>query len=128
MAALFLFGAISLTWGVMGLILTVAPTTWIAFAKKVLHDPWQRFWMAQGMLVIGLVLIIGTPTLQGYWLWVGCGVVVVVKACILLGSTEAFRDRWTTLATTRPTWVYRSGGILSLVIAVCLAADTILHG
>ncbi len=128
MGVLLLFGAISLTWGVMGLIMTVAPTVWITFAKKVLQDPWQRFWMTQGMLVIGLVLIIGTPTLQGYWLWVGCGVLVVVKACILLGSSEAFRDRLTIMATTKPMWVYRSGGILSLVLAVLLSGDMILHG
>jgi len=128
MGVLLLFGAICLTWGVMGLIMTVAPTVWIAFAKKVLQDPWQRFWMTQGMLMIGLVLIIGTPTLQGYWLWVGCGVLVVVKACILLGSSEAFRDRLTIMATTKPMWVYRIGGILSLVLAVLLSGDMILHG
>jgi len=128
MGVLLLFGAISLTWGVMGLIMTVAPTVWITFVKKVLQDPWQRFWMTQGMLVIGLVLIIGTPTLQGYWLWVGCGVLVVVKACILLGSSEAFRDRLTIMATTKPMWVYRSGGILSLVLAILLSGDMILHG
>ncbi len=128
MGVLLLFGAISLTWGVMGLIMTVAPTVWITFSKKVLQDPWQRFWMTQGMLVIGLVLIIGTPTLQGYWLWVGCGVLVVVKACIILGSSEAFRDRLTIMATTKPLWVYRSGGILSLVLAVLLSGDMILHG
>jgi len=128
MGVLLLFGAISLTWGVMGLIMTVAPTVWITFAKKVLQDPCQRFWMTQGMLVIGLVLIIGTPTLQGYWLWVGCGVLVVVKACIILGSSEAFRDRLTSMATTKPMWVYRSGGILSLVLAILLSGDMILHG
>ncbi len=128
MGVLLLFGAISLTWGVIGFIMTVAPTVWITFAKKALEYPWQRFWMAQGVLVIGLVLIIGTPMLQGYWLWVGCGVLVVVKACILLGSSEAFRDRLTIMATTRPMWVYRIGGILSLVLAVIFSGDMILHG
>ena len=128
MGVLLLFGAISLTWGIMGLILTVAPTVWISFTKKVLNDPWQRFWMTQGMLMIGLVLIIGTPTFQGFWLWVGFGVVVVIKACILLGSSEEFRKRLITMTTTMPMWVYRGSGILTLVIAVLLAADTILHG
>jgi len=128
MVALLLFGAICLTWGVMGLMMTVAPTVWITFSKKMLHDAWQRFWMAQWMLVMGLVLIIGTPMLQGYWLWIGCGIIGVVKACILLGLSEVFRDRLTTMATTRPKWVYRIGGILYLVLAVLLAGDTILHG
>ena len=71
MGASFIFGVTSLIWGVAGLILTVAPTVWIAFVKKVLSDPWKRFWITQCMLLIGLVLIIGTATLQGFWLWVG---------------------------------------------------------
>ncbi len=128
MGVLLLFGAISLTWGIMGLILTVAQTVWISFTKKVLNDPWQRFWVTQGMLMIGLVLIIGTATFQGFWLWVGFGVVVVIKACILLGSSEEFRNRLITMATARPMWVYRGSGILTLVLAVLLAADTILYG
>ena len=77
---------------------------------------------------MGLVLIIGTPMLQGYWLWIGIGAIGVVKACILLGLSEAFRDRLTRMATTWPTWVYRIGGILYLALAVLLAGDTILHG
>lgn len=128
MGAFLLFCAISLVWGVTGLILTVAPSVWDAVIPKVLRDPWSRFWMTQGMLLIGLVLIIGTAPLQGFWLWVGCGVAVVIKACILLSSSEEFRDRLTTMATNWPMWVYRSSGILTLVLAVLLAADTILHG
>jgi len=128
MGGLLLLGAISLIWGIMGLVLTVAPTVWIRFNKKMLNDPWQRFWMTQGMLLTGLVLIIGTPTLQGFWLWVGIGVVVVIKACILLGSSEALRNRLIAMATEWPIWVHRGSGILTLVITVLLAADTILHG
>lgn len=127
MGALLLFGAISLIWGLVGLILTVAPTVWIAFVRKVLHDPWKRFWTAQVMLLIGLVLIIGTPMLQGFLLWAGCGVLVVVKACILLAASEDFRDRLAVFVTTRPMWMYRSGGILTLVLGILLAADSILH-
>lgn len=128
MVASFLFGAISLTWSLMGVILTVAPTVWITFVQKVLHDPWFRFWVTQGMLLIGLVLIIGTSTLRGFWLWVGCGILLLVKAFVLLGSSDMFRARLTDLATTRPMWVYRSSGLLTLGLAVLLAADTILHG
>jgi predicted anti-sigma-YlaC factor YlaD len=123
-----LFGAISFIWGVIGVILTVAPTVWMGFAQNFFTNSWARFWTAQVMLLIGLVLIIGTATLQGFWLWVGCGVLAVIKAFILLGSSEAFRIRLTTMATTRSLWVYRSSGILTLILAVLLAADTILHG
>lgn len=128
MGALLLFGAISLAWGVIGLILTVAPAVWISFAKKSLHDPWHRFWMTQCMLLMGLGLIIGTQALQGFWLWVGVGVIIVVKACIILGSSEEFRDRLSTMATTQSMWLYRGGGLLNLILAFLLAADTILHG
>ena len=128
MVALFLFGTISLVWGLMGLILTVAPTVWISFVQKIMHDTWSRFWVTQGMLLIGLVLIIGTASLQGFWLWVGCGIVVVLKACTLLGSSDSFRTRLANIATTRSMWVYRSSGLLTLVLAVLLAADMILHG
>ena len=123
-----LFGAISLLWGIAGILLTVAPTVGRGFAQKVLTNSWQRFWTAQGMLLMGLVLIIGTAALQGFLLWVSCGVIVVIKACILLGSSEAFRNRVMIMVTTRSLWVYRGSGILTLVLAVLLAADTIIHG
>lgn len=128
MGALIFFGAISVTWGVMGLVLTVAPSLWVTVVQKIMNDPWQRFWLTQGMLLIGLVLIIGTAPLQGFWLWVGCGVIMVLKGCLLLGSSVALRDRLTTIATTWPMWVYRVSGVLTLVLAVLLAADTILYG
>lgn len=128
MGALILFGAICVAWGVMGLILTVVPTLWVAFVQKTMNNPWQRFWLAQGMLLIGLVLIIGTAHLQGFWLWVACGVLLVFKACMLLGSSVVFRDRLTTLVSTWPMWVYRVSGVLTLVLAVLLAADIILYG
>ena len=127
MVAVLLFGAISLTWGILGLVLTLAPTLWMTFVKKILSDPWQRFWLTQGMLLIGLVLMIGTVGLQGFWLWVVCGGIEVVKACFLLGASEACRDQFTTIATTRPIWVYRGSGLLIVLLAVLLTADTIFH-
>lgn len=128
MGVLILFGVISVLWGVLGLILTVVPTVWVAFVQKTMNNPGQRFWLTQGMLLMGLVLIIGTAPFQGFWLWVGCGVIMVLKACLLLGSSVVFRDRLTTLATSWPMWVYRVSGILALALAVLLAADIILYG
>ena len=128
MGALIIFCVISVTWGLMGLVLTVMPALWVAFVQSTMNNPWQRFWLSQGILLMGLVLIIGTAPFQGFWLWVGCGVIMVVKACLLLGSSVAFRDRLTTLATSWPMWVYRVSGVLTLVLAVLLAADIILYG
>ena len=119
---------ISLAWGTMGLVLIVAPIVWIAFVKKTLADPWQRFWVTQAMLLSGLVLIIGTAPLQGFWLWVGCGVIAVLKACLILGSSEDFLDRLATMAINQSMWVYRVSGLLTLVVAFLFAADIILHG
>jgi len=128
MGTLILFIMISLIWGAMGLILTVAPSVWVAFVQKTMSNHWQRFWLTQGMLLMGLVLIIGTAPLQGFWLWVICGILIVLKACMLLGSSVAFRDRLTVLAISWPMWVYRLSGALLLVLAVLLAADIILYG
>ena len=128
MVVLLLMGFIGLVWGMMGLVLTVSPSVWIAFSRKTLTDPWQRFWVAQAMLLFGLVLIIGTVSLQGFWLWVGCGVIAVLKACFILGSSENFRYRLAAIATKQSIWVYRGSGLLTLVLAFSLAADIILHG
>ena len=119
---------ISLVWGTMGLVLIVAPIAWIAFVKRTLIDPWRRFWVTQAMLLFGLVLIIGTAPFQGFWLWVGCGVIAVLKACLILGSSEDFLDRLAGMATTQSMLVYRISGFLALVLAFLLAADTIFHG
>lgn len=128
MGAGILFGAVSLIWGLMGFLLIVTPQTWISFTVKTLEDPWWRFWVSQGLLAIGLVLVIGTPSLQGFWLWVTCGSMGILKGCFLLGSTESFRARLAQVITGRSMWVYRTGGFLNLVLAVFLAVDFILHG
>ena len=128
MGALLLIGAVSLAWGIMGLMLIVAPSGWIAFTKKTLTDPWQRFWVTQAMLLFGLVLIIGTAPLQGFWLWVGCGVIAVLKACFILGLSKDFLGRLAIMATNQAMWVYRGSGLLTLVLAFLLATDTILYG
>ena len=128
MGALLLMGSTSLIWGMMGLVLVVSPIGWIAFVRKTQSDPWLRFWVAQSMLLFGLVLIIGTAPLQGFWLWVGCGVIAVLKACFILGSSENFLDRLAAMATNQSMWVYRGSGLLTLVLAFLLATDTILHG
>jgi len=128
MGALLLMGSTSLIWGMMGLVLVVSPIGWIAFVRKTQSDPWLRFWVAQSMLLFGFVLIIGTAPLQGFWLWVGCGVIAVLKACLILGSSEDFLDRLAGMATTQSMLVYRISGFLALVLAFLLAADTIFHG
>ena len=128
MGTLLLIGSISLVWGMMGLMLIVSPICWIDFAKKTLIDPWQRFWVNQVMLLFGLVLIIGTVPLHGVWLWVGCGVIIVLTACSILGASEDFLGWLAATVPNQSMWVYRGSGLLTLALAFLLAADTILHG
>ncbi len=108
--------------------MTVLPEVWLAFLNRLMNDAWRRFWVTQGMILGGLVLAIGTTTFQGFWLWVVCGFIAVWKACILLGSSEAFRTRLMQIVRRWPYWVYRGCGLVTLVLAVLLAADVMLHG
>ncbi len=128
MVALALFGLTSLAWAAVGITMTVLPEVWLAFLNRLMNDAWRQFWVTQGMILGGLVLAIGTTTFQGFWLWVVCGFIAVGKACILLWSSEAFRARLMQIVSRWPYWVYRCCGLASLVLAVLLAADVILHG
>lgn len=128
MVALALFGLTSLSWGAMGITMTVLPEVWLAFLNRLMNDAWRRFWVTQGMILGGLVLAMGTTTFQGFGLWVACGFIAVWKACILLGSSEAFGTRLMQIVRRWPYWVYRGCGLVTLVLAVLLAADVMLHG
>jgi len=100
----------------------------LACVKRVFLDPWWRFWMGQAILLMGLLLMIGTVVLKGFWVWVACGGLAVAKACILLGATVSRRDRILQQINNWPTWLYRCSGVIHLAFAVGLAADLILYG
>lgn len=121
-------GLTCLVWGLGGLLMTIVPTMGLAWVKRSFLDPWWRFWIAHATLLMGLVLIIGTTGLQGSWLWVACGGIAVAKACLALGSSASFRERVLHRVGTWPVWLHRCNGMLSLVFAVLLASDVILHG
>ncbi len=123
-----ILGLFSLVWGVLGLLFAIAPAPILAWTRQTLLDAWWRFWVAQAALLVGLLLIIGTSHLEGRWLWVACGVVGVVKACFVLGSSESLRDRVWQHVNHWPVWLLRCNGVLGLVLAVLLAADIMLHG
>ncbi len=119
---------VSLLWGVTGLAAVLFPEWVVGTMTKSLANPWQRFWLTQGLLLCGLMLIVGTLMLEGFWLWIGCGVVMVVKACVFLGLSDPVRGRFLQLVNGCPQWSFRAGGVLNLGLAVLLAGDLILHG
>lgn len=121
-------GLTSLVWGLAGLMMTIVPTMGLACAKRFFLEPWWRFWIAQVMLLMGLLLMIGTVDLKGFWLWVACGGIAVAKACLLLGAPVSCRDWMLQRVNNWPVWLHRFGGMVNLAFAVCLAADLILYG
>ena len=121
-------GLTSLAWGLAGLMVAIVPAMGPAWARRVFLDPWWRFWVAQAILLMGLLLMIGTAGLTGFWVWVVCGGLAVTKACLLLGVPQSWRERVLQWLGNWPPWVYRVGGTVDLALAVCLAADLILHG
>lgn len=128
MIATFLLGLTSLLFGGMGIIMTVMPQIWVSFTMQVLENAWHRFWVTQAMIFAGLVLIVGTPEFQGVWVWIICGVMMVGKACLILGASQSFLARLISLSQDWPKWVYRIGGVGLLVLAVLLATDLIRNG
>ena len=118
----------SLAWGLAGLTIAVVPALALVWCRRILLDPWPRFWFAQAVLLIGLLLMIGTTDLMAFWLWAVCGALAAIKGCLLLGAPVSWRERVLRWLGTWPPWLYRSGGVVDLALAVCLAADLILHG
>lgn len=125
--AFILFSLTSIMWGIVGVAMAVVPQVWTRFIRQVLGDDWKRFWFTQGMLFLGLVLVVGTAEFQGFWIWVTCGMVIVGKACVLLGAGRDFRTRLLGLLDRWPMWAYRCGGVAMVILAVCLATDVILN-
>ncbi len=121
-------GLMALAWGVAGLMVALVPALGVAWVRRVFTDSWWRFWNAQAILLLGLLLMIGTTDLSGMWVWVACGVLAVTKACLLLGATTSCLDRVLQRISRWPLWLYRCGGVVDLALAVVLAADFILHG
>ena len=58
-------GLTSLAWGLAGLMVAIVPAMGPAWARRVLLDPWWRFWFAHVILLMGLLLMIGTADLKG---------------------------------------------------------------
>ncbi len=127
MADLFM-GLTGLAWGLAGLMVAIVPAVALVWARRILLDPWPRFWFGQMILLVGLLLMIGTTGLTAFWLWALCGALATIKACLLLGAPALWREQVLGWLNKWPPWLFRVGGTLDLALAVGLAADLILHG
>ena len=128
MVALFLFGLISLIWVAAGAAIMAMPSWWSGWARRALVDPFRRFFLTQGMILGGLILVLGASTHRAYWLWVTVGLLGVAKALVLLGAPESLCDRILNLYERSPLWAHRLTGLMLVVLGTLLTIDTIRGG
>lgn len=128
MLATALLGLISLAWAVAGTAMTVIPAWWSAWVSRVVQDPLGRFLLTQAMILGGLVLMLGSASLLGYWLWMPFGLLGVVNALALIGAPQPARERILQWLGRRPLWVHRVAGVMMVALATLLVIDTIRGG
>lgn len=125
MVTLVALGLISLIWGVMGLAMVVAPSSWNGWVRRSFLDPLRRFILIQGLMLAGLVLILGATGHQGRWLWVAVGALAVAKALALLGLSDSGREAWLAACERAPVPAHRLAGVVIVALATLLAIDTL---
>lgn len=125
MMAVVLFGLIVLVWVGMGTVMIGMPGAWVAWIRATLGHPLPRYGLAQGMLLMGVVLFLGRGVLGTEWLWLTLGTITVVKALLLLGSSQHLRDQMVQWWEQRPLWLTQGAGVVMLGLAGVLALGTI---
>jgi len=125
MLATGLFGLLSLAWLAWGVALAVLPTSSTHWIRRSLEDPLPRFVLAQGLVLAGLLLLLGTGATAIRWLWIGIGGVMVVKGMVWLGAPESFRARVLDQLDRVPLWSRRIVGVIMVGLATLLATETI---
>ncbi len=125
MAVVGMLALIGLIWFAAGLALIAAPTWWSALMARTLSSPSRRFSLTHAMMLIGLILVIGTSSLQTVWLWTSLGVIAVLKGMFFLGAPEALRVRVLEWWSRTPTWAHRVAGLCMVGLAVLLTIETV---
>jgi hypothetical protein len=116
---------VSLVWMAGGLAMIVASTWWMDRIERALADPLGRLLLGQAAILIGLLLLLGTPPLRGAWLWMSLGAAGVIKGLVILGAGEALRTRMVAWWRTLPPWAQRLGGVLFFALATLLMIDAL---
>lgn len=122
---LLVSAVVSLVWMVCGLAMIVASTWWQDRIERALADPLGRLLLGQAAILTGLLLLLGTPSLRGAWLWMGLGAAGVIKGLVILGAGEALRARMVGWWRTLPPWAQRLGGVLLFALATLLTIDAL---
>lgn len=125
MPTLVLCAAIALVWMAGGLAMIVSSGWWRERVERALTDPLGRLLLAQAAIFAGLLLLLGTASLRGAWLWMGLGVLAVVKGMVILGTGDGFRARVTAWWRTFPLWAHRLAGLALFVLATLLMIDAL---
>lgn len=120
---LFLGGLISLIWVGIGVVTIALPAWWQERMQRAMADPLSRLLLAQGMVLGGLLLLLGTSALRGYWLWAALGSLTAVKGLVFLGVSEPLRTAWIERWGRSPVWLRRLAGVLLLALGTLLAVD-----
>jgi hypothetical protein len=121
-------GVISIVWGGMALASIAAPSWWRDWIARQMAQPLRRLLWGQAIMVAGLVLIVGTSGLNGYWVWVSIGGLAVVKGLLLLGLPAPMLATLLEWWRRRPLWVDQIAGVVSMALATLLAIDFIRAG
>jgi len=118
-------GLISLIWIGVGTAMIALPAWWQVWVRRTMADPLGRLLIAQGLILAGLLLFLGTAPLRGYGLWMAVGSLAVAKGLLWLGLSAAWRDRLLDGWGTWPSWSHRLAGVFLLVLATLLVIDTL---
>jgi threonine/homoserine/homoserine lactone efflux protein len=116
---------ISVMWVGIGVAMIALPAWWQDRMRRTLADPLGILLMAQGMILGGLLLFLGTSALRGAWLWMVLGALTAVKGLLLLSIAAPLRDRWMERWGRSPAWVHRLAGVLLLALGTLLAVDIV---
>ena len=127
MIAVVSLSVVSLVMMGSGLVMAIIPLIWKTWIQGTFLKPSQRFLLAQALMLMGLVLIVGTQGHGDRWVWIVVGSALATKAFILLGISysqrEAIIQKWSRL----PILAHRMTGAALVALAVLLVID-VLHG
>ncbi len=125
MVVVGILAVIGLIWLASGLVLIAVPAWWSTLMTGMVSSPDRRFALTQAMILIGLLLLIATSALQTVWLWVGLGVIAVLKGMFFLGAPEKLRVRAVNWWSRMPTWAHRIAGLCMVGLAVLLTIEAV---
>ena len=118
---------IGLFWAGAGVALIAIPGRWLAWSTRLVSEPSYRFVLTQVTILVGLLLIIGTPFGQFRWVWATIGSIAVLKGVFFLGAPERMRAGLMAWWLAWPAWGHRLSGLLLIGLATLLAVDLIRH-